>query len=104
MIADHAKTSEGLKSMVPSAMKSALPTALDDASQKKLTKLRDAKSEDFAAEYDPMQASAHKDATSLFEPYGKGGDDAKLKEWAAKTLPALQHHLQMAEDLNKNRK
>lgn len=104
MITDHTKTSDELKSMVPSTMTSAVPAALDDASQKKLGKLRDAKPEDFAAEYDPMQVSAHKDATSLFERYGNGGEDPKLKEWAAKTLPALQHHLQMAEDLNKNRK
>jgi putative membrane protein len=51
-----------------------------------------------------MQVSAHKDAVSLFERYAKGGDNAKLKDWAGKTLPALRHHLQMAEDMNKNRK
>jgi Domain of unknown function (DUF4142) len=28
--------------------------------------------------------------------YAKGGDDSKLKDWAAKTLPALRHHLEMA--------
>ena len=60
---------------------------LDDSSQKKLDKLRDAKPEDFAGEYDPMQVSAHKDAVSLFERYAKGGDDPKLKDWAGKTLP-----------------
>jgi putative membrane protein len=51
-----------------------------------------------------MQVSAHKDAVSLFERYAKGGDNPKLKDWAGKTLPALQHHLAMAEDLDKNRK
>ena len=50
------------------------------------------------------RSSAHKDATSLFERYAKGGDDPKLKDWAGKTLPALQHHLEMAQDMNKNRK
>jgi putative membrane protein len=104
MITDHTKTSSELKSMVSGDMKGAIPTALDDSSQKKLDKLRDAKPEDFAAEYDPMQVSAHKDAVSLFERYAKGGDDPKLKDWAGKTLPALQHHLEMAQDMNKNRK
>jgi putative membrane protein len=103
MITDHTKTSSELKGMV-SGDKAALPTALDDASQKKLDKLKDAKPEDFASEYDPMQVGAHKDATSLFERYAKGGDDPKLKDWAGKTLPALQHHLEMAQDMNKNRK
>jgi len=104
MITDHTKTSNELNSLVPSDKKSALPTALDDSSQKKLDKLRDAKADDFAGQYDPMQVSAHKDAVSLFERYAKGGDDPKLKDCAGKTLPALQHHLEMAQALDKNRK
>ena len=35
---------------------------------------------------------------------GTCGDDPKLKDRAGKTLPALQHHLEMARDMNKNRK
>ena len=31
------------------------------------------KAEDFAAEYDPMQVTAHKDAVSLFERCANGG-------------------------------
>jgi putative membrane protein len=104
MITDHTKTSSELKGMVGADLKAAIPTALDDSSQKKLQKLKDAKPEDFAGEYDPMQVSAHKDAVSLFERYAKGGEDSKLKDWAGKTLPALQHHLEMAQALDKNRK
>ena len=104
MITDHTKTSSELKGLVSGDMKSAIPGALDDSSQKQLDKLRDTKPEDFASQYDPMQVSAHKDAVDLFERYAKGGDDTKLKDWAGKTLPALQHHLQMAQDMNKNRK
>ena len=104
MITDHAKTSSELKGMVPSDMTSAIPTSLDDSSQKKLDKLRDAKPDDFASDYDPMQVSAHKDTVSLFERYAQGGDNPKLKDWAGKTLPALQHHLQMAEQMDQNRK
>jgi putative membrane protein len=51
-----------------------------------------------------MQVSAHKDAVSLFERYAKGGEDPNLKDWAGKTLPSLRHHLEMAEELDKNRK
>jgi putative membrane protein len=104
MITDHTKTSTELKGLVSGEMKAALPASLDDPSQKKLDKLRDTKPEDFASEYDPMQVSAHKDAVSLFERYAKGGEDPKLKDWAGKTLPTLRHHLEMAQDMNKNRK
>ncbi len=104
MIMDHTKTSSELKGLVSGEMKPAIPNALDDSSQKTLAKLRDAKPEDFASEYDPMQVSAHKDAVDLFERYSKGGDDGKLKDWAGKTLPALRHHLEMAQMLDKKRK
>lgn len=104
MITDHTKTSSELKGIVPTEMTSVIPTSLDDSSQKKLDKLRNAKPEDFASDYDPMQVSAHKDAVSLFERYAQGGEHAKLRDWAGKTLPALQHHLQMAEQMDKNRK
>ena len=104
MITDHTKTSTELKQMVPPEMSSAIPASLDDSSQKKLDKLRNAKADDFASDYDPMQVSAHKDAVSLFERYAQGGENAKLKDWAGKTLPALQHHLQMAEQMDKSRK
>ena len=36
-----------------------------------------------------------------FERYAKGGDNSDLKDWAGKTLPALKHHLDMAEELGK---
>jgi putative membrane protein len=39
-----------------------------------------------------------------FWGYAKGGDDPKLKDWAGKTLSTLKHHLEMAQDMNKNRK
>jgi putative membrane protein len=105
MVSDHTKTSSELREMVGgSAVMADIPTKLDDSSQKKLDKLRDAKPADFAGQYDPMQVSAHKDAVSLFERYSKSGDNPKLKDWAGKTLPALQHHLDMAEAMNKNRK
>ena len=78
MITDHTKTSTELKQMVPPEMSSAVPASLDDSSQKKLDKLRNAKTDDFASDYDPMQVSAHKDAVSLFERYAQGGENAKL--------------------------
>ncbi len=102
MIADHTKTSTELKGLVSSGkVKAELPTALDNAHQSKLDTLKGESGEGFSSEFDSMQVSAHKDAVSLFERYAKGGDNAALKDWAGKTLPALQHHLQMAEGLKK---
>jgi putative membrane protein len=103
MITDHTKTSEELKSIAPADAKAAIPTSLDSSSQSKIDKLRDAKPDDFSSDFDSMQVSAHKDAVSLFERYAKSGDDPKLKDWAGKTLPTLQHHLKMAQNLGKTK-
>jgi putative membrane protein len=104
MVKDHTKTSSELKSMVESGkIKLQLPTALDSAHQSKLDKLKGAEGKDFSSDFDDMQVSAHKDAVSLFERYAKGGDNPELKDWAGKTLPALQHHLDMAQNLTKGK-
>jgi putative membrane protein len=104
MITDHTKTSTELKGLVSGGeVKADIPTALDSSAQSKVDKLKNAKPNDFSSDFDSMQVSAHKDAVSLFERYAKGGDNPKLKEWAGKTLPTLQHHLEMAQDLNKKK-
>jgi putative membrane protein len=104
MVTDHTKTSTELKGLVSGGKVSAeLPTALDSSHQSKLDKLKASNDRDFSSEFDAMQVSAHKDAVDLFERYAKGGDNADLKDWAGKTLPALQHHLTMAQDLDKAR-
>jgi putative membrane protein len=102
MVADHTKTSTELKGLVSSGkVKANLPDALDSSHQSQLDKLKGASGKDFSSDFDSVQVSAHKDAVSLFERYAKGGDNADLKDWAGKTLPTLQHHLQMAQDLKK---
>jgi putative membrane protein len=102
MVTDHTKTSADLKGLVSSGkVKADLPTALDSSHQSKLDKLKGESGKDFSSDFDSEQVSAHKDAVSLFERYAKGGDNADLKDWAGKTLPALKHHLDMAQNLNK---
>ena len=102
MVTDHTKTSNDLKGMVSSGkVKAELPTAMDSSHQSKLDKLKGESGKDFSSDYDSMQVSAHKDAVSLFERYAKGGENADLKNWAGKTLPALKHHLERAEKLKK---
>ncbi|GAC1340712.1 MAG: DUF4142 domain-containing protein [Beijerinckiaceae bacterium] len=103
MVTDHTKTSEELKSMVSGGKVEGakLPTAMTSSQQSMLDKLKSQNGGDFNKQYHSDQVSAHKDAVSLFERYGKAGDNAALKDWANKTLPALQAHLKMAQDLDK---
>jgi len=102
MLADHTKTSAELKAAVAdNKITVNLPIALDKAHQAKVDKLKKLDGADFVKEYKVMQVTAHKDAVSMFERYSKGGESAVLKGWAGKTLPDLQHHLMMAQELEK---
>ena len=102
MIKDHTETSIELKGLVTGGkVKATLPTEMDAAHKSRIDKLKGLSGASFAKEYDDMQVAAHKDAVSLFERYAKSGENAELKAFAAKTLPHLQMHLKMAEDLKK---
>jgi putative membrane protein len=79
-----------------------LPVTMSSSQQSMLTKLQGLKGQDFAKRYMDDQVSAHKDAVSLFQRYNNGGDDAQLKTWAGQTLPTIQHHLDMAQNIYKN--
>lgn len=102
MIEDHTRTSAELKALISGGkVKANLPTGMDAAHRSKIDKLKGLSGADFKKAYDDMQVAAHKDAVSLFERYSKSGENADLKAFAGKTLPHLQMHLKMAEDLRK---
>ena len=101
MVTDHTKTSDELKAAVASDPKTPLPNALDSSHQAKLDELKGLSGAAFDRRYHRMQVEGHEAAVSLFQRYAKGGDSEKLKAWASKTLPTLQHHLAMAEALDK---
>ncbi len=102
MIKDHTETSTELKGLVAAGkVQVNLPSAMDKAHNDKLDKLAKLSGKDFTKEYNDLQLAAHKDAVSLFERYGKAGDNADLKAFTTKHLPHLQQHLLMAQELNK---
>ena len=102
MIADHTKTSTELKTMLQdSPLKASIPPTMSSAQQAMLDELKNLNGEQFLDQYHEDQAAVHKDAVDLFDRYSKEGENVELKTWAAKTLPALQHHLMMAQDMDK---
>ena len=103
MLADHQKTSDELKQMVTSGkVQATLPTSMTEEHQETLEELRGLQGDEFVEAYVSAQEDVHEDAVDLFKRYGEEGDNAELKAWAAKTAPALEHHLQMVEQLNAN--
>ena len=98
MVSDHTKTTDELNGLAKSA-KVSLPITMTGSGQSMLTKLKGLQGQEFAKQYMDDQVSAHKDAVSMFERYGKSGDNEQLKNWANQTLPTLRHHLEMAQNI-----
>lgn len=89
MIADHTMAGEELKK---AAKLGDEPPVLSPKHAAMLELLKGASDQDFQPLYIDMQASAHMEAVTLFATYAKGGEDAAVKEFAAKTLPKLEMH------------
>jgi putative membrane protein len=103
MISDHTKAGKDFKAAVQEANISPPPPEQPDAKQKAiLAKLEKAQGAAFDKAYVNAQLNAHKEAVSLFRNYSKSGKTEPLKSFAQKTLPTLEHHLTMVQDLNKS--
>jgi len=96
LVTDHTKANEELKQLA-SGKGVTVPSQLDDKHQKMLDKLSNAS--DFDKTFKDMAIKDHKKDIKEFEKASKKCDDADLKAWIAKTLPTLQDHLSMAEQL-----
>ena len=93
------KASGATPNRSPLTPKVELPKSFRQFSSGQDPQLNSLNGAEFDDEYNSMQVAAHKDAVSLFERYAKNGDHAGLKAFAAKTLPHLQQHLKMAQEL-----
>lgn len=46
-----------------------------------------------------MMVKEHKEAVDLYQKEAKSGKTEELKSFASETLPTLQEHLKMAQDI-----
>ncbi len=102
MITAHEKTTGELKGLITSGKVQGKPvTALTEDHKEEVDELAKLEGAEFSEEYIDDQVEAHEDAVDLFKRYAEEGENADLKAWAASTLPALEHHYKMAQDLDK---
>lgn len=98
MIDDHTKAGDELKSlaMTKNVM---LPTDADAKHKAALTKMSSMTGDSFDMAYMKMMVKDHEKAVAMFQKEATGGKDADAKSFAAKTLPTLQGHLEMARSM-----
>jgi putative membrane protein len=99
MITDHSKVGDELAQLAASKSVK-VPTEPSLTQRAKIRLLSASTGASFNKHYaDEIGVSAHKDTVALFEKEAADGKDSEVKAFAAKTLPGLNHHLEMARSL-----
>ena len=101
MIDDHTKIGEEFKATLTAASITPPAEGLDMSHKAKYAKLRVFTTESgFDGSYLSEQLAAHEEAVELFKDHAAHDPTPAIKEFAAKTLPKLEHHLEMVKALN----
>lgn len=99
MIADHTRANNEIKALA-GKKNVTLPTELDPAHKASADKLSAMTGAEFDKAYMTAQVADHEKTVALFQSQADSGTDADAKAQAAKTLPALKMHLEMAQKIN----
>lgn len=99
MVDNHTKSTEELK---PIAMSKnvTLPSDADAKHKAAAEKMSSASGSEFDTAYVKIMVKDHEKAVAMFQKEADSGKDAEAKAFAAKTLPALQGHLDMARKMS----
>ncbi len=99
MVRDHTKTTQELQAAIRSTGHSVPPPPpLSGAQQHMLDQLRSA-GPNFDAVYLQQQVQAHQQALSTLQDYARDGHNQVLRQAARRTIPLVQNHLAMAQQL-----
>ena len=100
MIDEHARTSNEARAMLAQqAVAVRLPRTLDAERRRMIDQLKSVPEGEFDQRYVEQQISAHESALALMQEHARAGDNQVFRDWAARTAPAIENHLQMARGL-----
>jgi putative membrane protein len=100
MVTDHTKSGDELKSIAKSKGMT-LPTALDPMHQATRDKLAKLSGAEFDRAYMDAMVMGHQTVAGKMMMEANSGADPQLKAFAAKTLPTVQAHLKMAQNIQR---
>lgn len=97
MIDDHTRANDELKALAEKKnLKVSDDAELMNKAKAMILQVRDG--ENFDEAYANNQVVAHEQTIELYRK-ATASDDAEISAWAKDTLPKLEHHLEMAKDL-----
>lgn len=97
MVDDHTKANTQLVEATQG--KFTLPKDVATEHGDKMRKMQGMQGEDFDRAYMREMLTEHRNDVKMFQDYARNGDDQALKTFAQNTLPVLQEHLKMAQDI-----
>jgi len=103
MVQDHTNANTELKQLA-GKKNVALPTELDAAHKSMADRISKLSGAEFDKEYVNAMVQDHEKDVNLFRTQSESGTDADAKAFAAKTLPTLQMHLKMIQDIQSKMK
>ncbi len=102
MVDAHTQTTNQLKSILVRVAANVAPASeLDGRHQSMLDDLKGAKDADFEGRYIAQQINTHNEALILLRGYATDGDNPDIKAFAAETMPKVQMHLDMINDIDR---
>jgi putative membrane protein len=99
MVDDHSKANDELKH-IASQTGATLPSGLSAADNTTKEHLSSMKGDAFDKAYMRHMVVDHETDVNEFKQEARGGKDPQLKDWASKTLPTLEQHLQIAQQVD----
>ena len=99
MIDDHTAAEAELQTIATSKNLT-LPTTMDSKHQSAVDKLGARSATDFDREYMKTMVNDHEKMVGILQKEANSGTDTELKAFAAKTLPTVQSHLEMARSIS----
>ncbi|PWT71851.1 MAG: DUF305 domain-containing protein [Bacteroidetes bacterium] len=100
MVKDHSAANEKLKSLA-STLNIALPDSVSADDRKQITKLALKKGKDFDKAYMNMMVNDHEKDVAEFRKAADNLSDSTIKDFATRTLPTLEMHLDSAKAIAK---
>jgi len=102
MVTDHSKANQELQA-IAKQQNMTLPTKPEAASTATQQRLQASSGTTFDSAYAKDMVQDHQEDVADFQKEAASGQDPALKAFAQKYLPVLQHHLQMAQQINTGR-
>jgi len=103
MVDDHSRANDELR-QIATTKGISLPTELDEKHKNEVSKMSKLSGADFDKAYATAMLNDHVKDVAAFEKESQKGNDPDIKAFATKTLPTLKQHLEMARELNGQKK